>query len=103
MLLHSPVETPKLGFFGFAVRPGTENFITIKPKVTSTTRRVAKVALRKRHCYFAFERDLHFYRTYTQHNCMQECEANYTLSMCRCVLYHMPSKFIKKNFITLII
>lgn len=95
MLLHSPVETPKLSFFGFAIRPGTENFITIQPQVRRSTPRVSKIALRKRQCYFSFERSLRFYRTYTQHNCMQECEANYTLSLCSCVLYHMPSKYNK--------
>ncbi|KAF4525076.1 hypothetical protein B566_EDAN001990 [Ephemera danica] len=91
MLMHSPVETPKLSFFGFAIRPGTENFITIHPQVRRSSPRISKIALRKRHCYFSFERSLRYYRTYTQHNCMQECEANYTLSLCSCVLYHMPT------------
>ncbi|CAB3366736.1 Hypothetical predicted protein [Cloeon dipterum] len=94
MLLHSPVETPKLSSFGFAIRPATENYITVQPQVRRSTKRVAKVSLRKRNCYFAFERKLHFYRTYTKHNCVQECEANFTLANCGCVLFFMPSNLL---------
>ncbi|XP_059487052.1 pickpocket protein 28-like [Neocloeon triangulifer] len=90
MLLHSPVETPKLSSFGFSIRPATENYITVQPQVRRSTKPVAKIPLRKRHCYFAFERRLRFYRTYTKHNCIQECESNFTLSICGCVLYFMP-------------
>ncbi|XP_059480003.1 pickpocket protein 28-like [Neocloeon triangulifer] len=89
LLLHSPVETPKLQSFGFAVRPGSENFISIQPKVRKANPAVISVPLSKRNCYFASERYLRFYRTYTQHNCIQECEANYTVSICGCVLFYM--------------
>ncbi|XP_065345463.1 pickpocket protein 28-like [Cloeon dipterum] len=89
LLLHSPVETPKLQSFGFAIRPGTENFVSIQPKIRKANPAVVDVPLAKRNCYFASERYLRFYRTYTQHNCVQECEANYTVSICGCVLFYM--------------
>jgi acid-sensing ion channel, other len=92
LLLHSPVETPKLQSFGFAVKPGSENFISIHPKVRKANPLVVDVPLDKRNCYFASERHLRFYRTYTQHNCVQECEANYTVSICGCVLFYMASR-----------
>jgi len=98
--LHSPVETPKLQSFGFAIKPGSENFISIHPKVRKANPLVVDVPLDKRNCYFASERYLRFYRTYTQHNCVQECEANYTVSICGCVLFYMASEYfpqIKKH------
>ncbi|KAF4521689.1 hypothetical protein B566_EDAN017176 [Ephemera danica] len=93
MLLHNPVESPKMSSFGLAVSPGKENFVVIKPEVTRSSSSIRDVPINKRHCFFLHERQLRFYRSYTKHNCALECEANYTLSRCGCVQYFMPSQY----------
>ncbi|KAE8752702.1 hypothetical protein FOCC_FOCC000442 [Frankliniella occidentalis] len=90
VLLHNPVETPKIAAFGFLVEPGTENRVAISPVISHTAPSLQTVSVDKRQCLFQHERNLHFYRTYTQRNCILECEANFTLSHCKCVAYYMP-------------
>ncbi|XP_034254856.1 pickpocket protein 28-like [Thrips palmi] len=90
MLLHNPVETPKIAAFGALVEPGTENRVAITPVISHTASSLLAVTVAKRQCLFQHERRLYFYRTYTQRNCILECEANFTLSHCKCVAYYMP-------------
>ncbi|XP_065341967.1 pickpocket protein 28-like [Cloeon dipterum] len=90
MLLHNPVESPKMSSFGAAISPGKENFVVIRPELTRSTGKIEPTKVNKRHCFFLHERSLRFYRTYTKHNCAMECEANYTLAKCGCVEYFMP-------------
>nr|XP_046475640.1 pickpocket protein 28 isoform X2 [Neodiprion pinetum] len=90
MLLHNPVETPKIADFAFTVEPGKETRIVIRPTVTSASRSIIRVPRKKRRCFFTSERSLKYYRTYTQRNCILECEANFTQQICSCVQHYMP-------------
>lgn len=92
MLLHNPIETPKIAAFGMIIEPGKETRILIRPNIFVASANLQSISLKKRKCYFPHERSLRFYRTYTQKNCQRECEANFTLEMCRCVEQYMPSK-----------
>jgi amiloride-sensitive sodium channel len=93
MRLHNPVETPKIAEFGFLLSPGKEYRVVIKPTISNASSSLRKIPKDKRQCVFSDEKYLKFYRTYTQRNCALECEANYTLAMCSCVPYYLPSKF----------
>ncbi|XP_046741816.1 pickpocket protein 28-like [Diprion similis] len=90
MLLHNPVETPKIADFAFTVEPGKETRIVIRPTITSASRSIIRVPKKKRRCFFTSERSLKYYRTYTQRNCILECEANFTQEICSCVQHYMP-------------
>ncbi|XP_035735127.1 pickpocket protein 28-like [Vespa mandarinia] len=90
MLLHSPVETPKIADFGFAVAPGKEVRVIVSPRISTASKSIISIPQRKRKCFFTSERKLRYYRTYTQRNCILECEANFTQKMCHCVQYYMP-------------
>ncbi|KAI4503005.1 hypothetical protein M0802_002049 [Mischocyttarus mexicanus] len=90
MLLHSPVETPKIADFGFAVSPGKEVRVIVSPRISTASKNILTIPRRKRKCFFTTERNLRYYRTYTQRNCILECEANFTQKMCNCVQYYMP-------------
>lgn len=99
MRLHSPVEAPKVAEFGYLLSPGEEYRVAIKPMITNASSSLRKIPQDKRQCVFSNEKYLKFYRTYTQRNCAMECEANYTLAMCFCVPYYLPSTFnIPVNF-----
>lgn len=78
--------------FGLMATPGSELRIVITPKIMTATEKLKTIPLKKRQCLFNEERHLRFYRTYTERNCALECEANFTLDFCKCVLYFMPSK-----------
>ncbi|XP_061941386.1 pickpocket protein 28-like [Apis cerana] len=90
MLLHNPVETPKIAEFAFTVTPGEETRVIITPRIMTASKSIISIPLRKRKCFFTFERKLRYYRTYTQKNCVLECEANFTQKICHCVQYYMP-------------
>ncbi|KAG5316419.1 PPK28 protein, partial [Acromyrmex insinuator] len=90
MLLHNPVETPKIADFSFSITPGEETRIIIRPRISYANPSIISIAQRKRKCFFMSERKLRYYRTYTQRNCILECEANYTKKLCDCVQYYMP-------------
>jgi amiloride-sensitive sodium channel len=92
--LHNPVETPKVAEFGLLLSPGEEYRVAIKPTISNASFSIRKIPENKRQCVFSNEKYLKFYRTYTQRNCALECEANYTLAMCMCVPYYLPSRFI---------
>ena len=83
---------PKITSFGVMVPPGRESKLVIIPNIMTSERSIDSISVEKRQCYFTNERYLRYYRTYTQKNCIRECEANFTLAYCECVLYYMPSR-----------
>lgn len=91
MLLHNPVETPKIADYGSLITPGREYRIRINPIITNSTESLHNVKEEDRQCAYSQDKYLRFYRTYTQRNCILECEANYTLSVCKCVPFYLPS------------
>lgn len=45
---------------------------------------------KRRGCYFNSERQLQFFKIYTETNCWLECLTNFTLFYCGCTFYYMP-------------
>lgn len=60
-------------------------------KVTTTSEALRHYAPSKRQCYYSYERQLQFFKNYTQTNCEAECLANFTKLECGCVKFSMPS------------
>ncbi|KAK4879622.1 hypothetical protein RN001_007768 [Aquatica leii] len=96
ILLHNPIETPKMADFALLIAPGLEARVVIQPKIYDASQTIRSIDIKKRMCYFSNERDLQFYRTYTQLNCKLECQANYTLRVCGCVPFYLPKNRFKK-------
>ncbi|KAL1491279.1 hypothetical protein ABEB36_011898 [Hypothenemus hampei] len=92
VILSNPIETPKMADFGFLISPGFETRVTIVPSVREATASLRDVPIEKRQCYFSNERPLLYYRTYSQKNCINECQSNATLTQCKCVPYYLPTK-----------
>lgn len=78
-----------------------DTLIMIKPKVTHTSEGLWNYAPNQRQCFFSTERQLRFFKLYTQNNCQAECLANFTGQQCGCVKFSMPSRKSKKflNFV----
>lgn len=81
---------PQIKEYGFTLSPGKETQVIITPHITDADESIITIPPKKRQCYFLNERKLRYYVTYTQRNCAQECEANFTLKNCKCMQNYMP-------------
>lgn len=90
VMIHSPVEKPKVGNFGLLVTKQRETRISIKPSIQSASPKIKTIPIGKRHCLFSDEGNLTYYRTYSRKNCELECEAKYIKEICGCILYYLP-------------
>lgn len=63
----------------------------IKPKVVDTSNGLRSYSPEVRGCYFRSERQLRFFKSYSQQKCELECLANFTKNECNCVPFYMPS------------
>lgn len=89
--LHLPDELPQFDNF---VHVSLEQnvYLSIKPKMTITSEGLHDYTPQQRGCFFPSERQLHFFKSYSQPKCKLECLTNYTLNDCGCVRFWMPSK-----------
>lgn len=62
VLLHSPIEMPRISYFGMLLHPGRETQVDISPKVTSASYRARKTPLAIRRCIYPGEIQLKFFR-----------------------------------------
>lgn len=90
MLLHSPGEVPRVSNQYFRVPSKQEVLVSVKPNMKTTSERLIKFSPERRQCFFNSERDLQFFKVYTQNNCELECLAEFTLKKCGCVKFSMP-------------
>ena len=67
--------------------------ITVTPKITTTSKELRSYKPAQRGCFFNSERQLRFFKSYTDVNCNVECSANLTKRVCGCVGFSMPSMF----------
>lgn len=91
VVFHSPHEGPRIHKKHFQVSPGRTMLLSIDPKLIVSSSSVRKYSPELRQCYFNSERQLRFYKNYTQRNCKIECLSNFTLTQCGCVHFSMPS------------
>ncbi|XP_055590906.1 pickpocket protein 28-like [Uranotaenia lowii] len=90
VILHSPDEYPSLENF-FQRLPLEDSLLfMVQPELILTSEDLRKLPLKSRHCYFRHERYLRFFKEYNQNNCIQECIANLSQSMCSCIKFSMP-------------
>lgn len=67
--------------------------IFIKPKLVTTSSTLRKYLPIQRQCFFSDERQLHYFKIYTQNNCELECLSNFTKFDCGCVKFSSPREF----------
>lgn len=82
------IKSPQLAsFFPF---PDEEAVVSVTPTMTVASYTLQGIAPELRHCYFPTERQLAFFKVYTQRNCELECVANITVRACGCAAIYMP-------------
>lgn len=92
LTLTTPGETRKSTTYYFQIILSEQTEIFIKPKLITTSKSLRRYSPNQRQCFFNSERQLHFYRIYTQNNCELECVSNFTKLECGCVKFSMPRK-----------
>lgn len=90
VLLHTPGEVPQVSKHYFRIPLEQEVLVAVKPNMITTSEGLRHYAPNRRQCFFNSERDLKFFRVYTQRNCELECLTNYTMQTCGCVKFGMP-------------
>jgi acid-sensing ion channel, other len=90
--VHAPNSVPKMEKHYFRVPLEQEVIATISLSVTTHSDELRQLAPNERQCYFHDERQLKFFKEYTQENCELECAASYVKEHCGCVRFNMPSK-----------
>lgn len=89
---HSPVESPLISSHSVLVSPGHEIRLAVHPRLIVSSPLISGIPVTKRNCYFANERKLKYFQTYTESNCRRECLADYSLEECGCIPFYLPGK-----------
>ncbi|XP_055307989.1 pickpocket protein 28-like, partial [Sitodiplosis mosellana] len=88
--LTPPGEVISMSRNAFRVPIGAESIITIKPKLTHTSEGLRNYEPNQRKCFYQHERQLRFFKIYSERNCEEECLSNFTKIECGCVKFSMP-------------
>lgn len=91
--IHMPDQLPQLPDDFIYVGIEQEVYITVKPYVIATSNGLRKYSAKSRGCFFKSERQLRFFRLYSQQHCELECLTNFTKNACGCVKFSMPSMY----------
>ncbi|KAF5300624.1 hypothetical protein FQA39_LY11085 [Lamprigera yunnana] len=89
VVLHHPADWPNLDKH-FRVPLDSAVYGSVKPKLTTISDNLKSYDAKDRKCFLTNEKRLQYFKSYTQYNCMEECQANYTLQNCNCVAFYMP-------------
>uniref|UniRef100_A0A182QS19 Pickpocket n=1 Tax=Anopheles farauti TaxID=69004 RepID=A0A182QS19_9DIPT len=90
ILLHTSSEYPQVSKQYYRVPLKQEVIISVKPQMITTSDGLRDYTPERRQCFFNHERQLKYFKVYTQQNCELECITNYTLHRCGCVKFSMP-------------
>lgn len=92
VFLTAPGQTDKMPKNGIFLSFSEMTTVSIKPTLYSTSKELRRYSANERECFFHSERQLSFFKSYSQQKCESECLANYTKIQCGCVKFSMPSK-----------
>lgn len=93
LILTPPGNTLKTSQSYHRLKVSHSNLFNVIPKLTNTTHKLRHFNSTQRKCFYNDERQLHFFRIYSQENCQEKCLANFTMDMCRCAAFSMPSEW----------
>ncbi|KAJ6633490.1 Pickpocket protein 28, partial [Pseudolycoriella hygida] len=88
--MHRPDEVPFVSKEWFRVPMHQESYVTITPRVILTDDSLKRYDAESRQCFFGNERQLKYFKTYTQRNCEMECVSDYIIKKCNCARFSMP-------------
>ena len=90
MDMHSSIDIPKVSQRVLKIPLNQELTVAVRPILMSTSHLLVDYPSDVRQCYFDWEKNLQFFKNYTQINCEMESLTNFTREMCGCVRIGMP-------------
>jgi amiloride-sensitive sodium channel len=96
VILHLPNEIPTMFHPETYFQLKSSSTLSISAEVIKYDESLRRLSPDQRGCFFDDERQLRFFKYYTQRNCEYECMTNYTLKTCGCVKFSMPRERITK-------
>lgn len=91
VFLSTPGDTTMPGRQMFRTSPKEDLLVHLHPIIWKASNNVRDYKPIDRKCFYTHERQLRFFKFYTELNCESECLANFTLRECGCVTFSMPS------------
>ncbi|XP_053685966.1 pickpocket protein 28-like [Sabethes cyaneus] len=88
--VHSPEDFPQANYRAIYVPMGKSTYITVKATITELSNKLQGFTPERRKCFKAGEKQLEFFRVYTQKNCELECRAREQLFTEGCVNFALP-------------
>lgn len=88
--LHTPEGPTQIQQNFYHVPLKQETSLIIQPDMIYSSKEIKGHTPEKRLCYFPNERHLKFFKIYNKNNCDFECEVDYVLHHCGCVMFFMP-------------
>lgn len=100
IFIHVPGEVPNMSrqFVYVSVLENVK--LSIQSTMITTSEGLRSYKPSQRQCFFNSDRQLRFFKMYTQNNCEAECLSNFTKQECECVKYSMPSMEKEKKSLT---
>lgn len=89
--LSAPGESVDMEYsneFDFKVPISTNSFLSMRPKLITTSQGLRSYSPNERGCFYNNERQLAFFKIYSESNCLLECAANYSVQGIGCVEFH---------------
>ncbi|CAO1421220.1 unnamed protein product [Diamesa serratosioi] len=88
--LHRPGDIPRTSKEYFSVPFNHQTIISVKPRMIITSDELLESYVPSRRQCYNDERNLKYFKVYTQSNCELECLTEYVLKTCKCVKFSMP-------------
>ena len=83
-------EVPLVSHGSFVLKPGHENFLGISA-INTVSKDIEKIGPEDKGCLYGHELKLKFHKTYTQSNCLLECQIKYAQDRTNCHPWYFPS------------
>lgn len=94
MIVHNPDEFPvNIGSQNIELKTVT-SFVSITPEMFLLDDDLKSWPVEKRNCYLAGERNLTFFKIYTQANCEHECLSQTFQEKCGCVPFYLIGQLL---------
>lgn len=91
ILLHTAGEVPQLSKYYYRVPLDHDIVMSVRPNIMQTSETLlTDYNYMRRKCFYDGERQLEFFRKYTQRNCQLDCVARQTVEICKCAKFTMP-------------
>ncbi|XP_001851494.2 pickpocket protein 28 [Culex quinquefasciatus] len=88
--VHSPADFPQARLGAIYAPMGKSTYVTVKVRDTQLSSKLVDFPPEKRKCYMVGEKELEYFRVYTQKNCELECRAREQLFTEGCVNFALP-------------